>query len=89
MAIISEENYTIFEAKCNVKQVDRNTGEIVWEEGNYRLIIEAWDHSKDGKGDIIQIRVLDKIGLVYYESGYDPFGFLCGGNIVIHIDEKA
>ena len=88
MAIISEENYTIFEAKCNVKQVNAITGEIVWEEGNYRLIIEAWDHSKDGKGDIIQIRVYDRIGILYSEIGFDPYGYLIGGNIVIHIDEK-
>ena len=88
MAIISEDNYTIFEAKCNVKKVDCSTGEIIWEEGNYRLIIEAWDHSKDGKGDVIQIRVLDKIGLIFYESGFDPYGHLLGGNIVIHIDKK-
>jgi len=88
MAIISADNYTIFEAKCNIKQVNCTTGEIVWEEGNYRLIIEAWDHSNEGKGDIIQIRVLDKIGLIYYEAGFDPYGHLMGGNIVIHIDEK-
>jgi len=88
MAIISDDNYTIFEAKCNIKKVDRLTGEIVWEDGNYRLVIEAWDNSNDGKEDIIQIRVYDKIGIVFYESGFDPFGFLCGGNIVIHIDDK-
>ena len=88
MAIISEMNYTIFEAKCNIKQLNAKTGEIIWTEGNYKLIIEAWDHSQDGKEDVFQIRVYDKIGLIYYEAGFDPYGFLYGGNIVIHIDKK-
>ncbi|MHA1508705.1 MAG: OmpL47-type beta-barrel domain-containing protein, partial [Promethearchaeota archaeon] len=89
MAIISEDNYTIFEAKCNVKKIDRSTGEIIWEEGNYRLVIEAWDNSNNGKEDVIQIRVYDKIGIVFHEAGFDPYGILGGGNIVIHIDEKT
>ena len=88
MAIISEDNYTIFEAKCNVKKVDQLTGEVIWEEGNYRLVIEAWDNSNDGKEDVIQIRVYDKIGIVFHEAGFDPYGILGGGNIVIHVDDK-
>jgi hypothetical protein len=88
MAINSNENYSIFEAKCNIKQVNATSGEIVWEKGNYRLVIEVWDHSQDGKEDVFQVRVYDNIGLIYHEAGFDPYGNLMGGNIVIHIDEK-
>ena len=88
MGIIPAQNYSIFEARCNVKQLNATTGEIVWEEGNYRLVIEVWDHSQDGKEDVFQIRVYDRIGLIYHETGFDPYGHLMGGNIVIHIDEK-
>ncbi len=88
MAIDHENNHSFFEAKCNVKKINSITGEIVWEEGNYKLRIDVWDHSKDGKNDVFQIRVYDKIGLIYHEAGFEPYGFLLGGNIVIHTDEK-
>ena len=88
MAIDHDDNHAFFEAKCNIKQINSTTGEIVWEKGNYRLRIDVWDHSKDGKNDVFQIRVYDKIGLVYHEAGFEPYGFLQGGNIVIHVDDK-
>jgi len=88
MAIDHDDNHAFFEAKCNIKQINSTTGEIVWEEGNFKLRIDVWDHSKDGKNDVFQIRVYDKIGLVYREAGFDPYGFLQGGNIVIHVDDK-
>ena len=34
--------------------------------------------------DIFQIQIFDKYGLVVYEAGVDPVGYLCRGNIVIH-----
>ncbi|MFX1315255.1 MAG: PKD domain-containing protein [Promethearchaeota archaeon] len=87
MAIDKENNYSIFEARCNLKKIDSITGAIVWEEGNYRLTIEVKDNSKDGKNDVFQLRVHDKIGLIFHEAGYDPYGILQGGNIIIHIDD--
>ena len=52
------------------------------------LRIEVWDHSQDGKDDVFQLTVYDKIGLIYHLAGFDPYGILGGGNIIIHIDEK-
>ena len=88
MAIDQANNHSYFEAKCTVQQYNPITGEIKWGEGNYKMRIDVYDHTKDGKGDSFQIRVYDKIGLIYYEAGFDPYGHLMGGNIVIHIDDK-
>ena len=88
MAIDHENNHSFFEAKCNVKQINSTTGEIVWEKGNYKLRIDVWDHSKNGKNDVFQIRVYDQNGLIYHEAGFEPNGVLQGGNIVIHVDDK-
>jgi len=88
MAIDTENNHAFFEAKCTVKKINSITGVIVWEEGNYKLRIDVWDQSKDGKSDVFQIRVYDKIGLIYHEAGFNPYGYLQGGNIVIHTDKK-
>ena len=74
-------DHAFFEAKCVVQQYNSITGELLWSEGNYNFRVDVWDN--DGT-DVYQIHVYDKIGLVYYEAGFDPLGFLQGGNIVIH-----
>ena len=86
MAIIG--NHSVFEAKCVVQQYNSKTGELIWGEGNYRMQVNVWDGEEDDNSDIYQIRVYDKDGVVYHEAGYDPYGYLMGGNIVIHIDKK-
>jgi hypothetical protein len=88
MAIIHEDNHSYFEAKCVVQQYNSKTGELVASEGNFRMRIDVYDHTQNGKGDVFQIRVYDKIGLIYYMAGFDPYGILGGGNIVIHVDKK-
>ena len=86
MAIV--DTHAFFETKCVVQQYNSKTGEMVWGEGNYMLRIDVWDEDKDGGEDVFQIRIYDKIGLIYHEAGFDPYGFLQGGNIVIHSDKK-
>jgi len=86
MAIIG--NHSFFEAKCVVQKYNSKTGELRWSEGNYLMRIDVWDEYNDEGDDVYQIRVYDKIGQVYHEAGFDPFGFLQGGNIVIHVDDK-
>jgi hypothetical protein len=88
MAIIRAENYSIFEAKCVVQKYNSLTGELVWDEGNYQMTVEVWDEDKEGGVDVFQIKIFDKIGLVFHEAGYDPYGILQGGQIVIHTDEE-
>ena len=86
MAIM--DNHSIFEAKCVVQKYNSKTGELIESEGNYRMQIDVWDGKDDDSTDVFQIRVYDKDGIVYHEAGFEPYGFLGGGNIVIHIDEK-
>jgi hypothetical protein len=86
MAIV--DNHSFFEAKCVVQQYDSRTGELIWSEGNYRFRVDVWDNDDTEGIDVLQIRVYDKIGLVYHEAGIEPYGFLQGGNIVIHTAKK-
>jgi ABC-type transport system substrate-binding protein len=81
-------NHSCFEAKCTVQQFNSRTGELVWDEGNYQLRIDVWDGEEDGEPDEFQIRVYDKNGVVWHEAGFDPRGYLQGGNIVIHRDKE-
>jgi hypothetical protein len=81
-------NHSCFEAKCTVQQFNSRTGELVWDEGNYQLRIDVWDGEEDGEPDEFQIRVYDKNGVVWHEAGFDPRGYIQGGNIVIHRDKE-
>ena len=83
-----EEGHAYFEAKCVVQKYNPETEELVWAEGNYKFRVDAWDNDSDGGVDIYQIRVLDKDGVLFHEAGFDPFGELQGGNIVIHDEKK-
>ena len=86
MAII--DNHSIFEAKCVVQKYNSKTGVLIWSEGNYLMQVDVWDGKEDGNTDVFQITVYDKYGIVYHEAGFNPYGYLIGGNIVIHTDKK-
>ena len=88
LAIDSTENHAYFEAKCVVQKYNPETGELVWDEGNYKFRVDVWDNDSGGGVDVYQIRVLDKNGVVFHEAGFDPLGELQGGNIVIHDKRK-
>ena len=79
-----QDDHAFFEGKCVVQIYNTATGELIWSEGNYKFRIDAWNNSPSGGIDIYQIRVRDKIGVVFHEAGFDPLGELQGGNIVIH-----
>ena len=79
-----QDDHAFFEGKCVVQIYNTATGEIIWSEGNYKFRIDVWDNSPNGGTDMYQIRVLDKNGVQYHEAGFDPAGYLQGGNIVIH-----
>ncbi len=81
-------NHAYFEAKCVVQKYNPATGELVWDEGNYKFRIDVWDNDSDGGIDIYQILVRDKNGVLCHEAGFDPSGELQGGNIVIHDERK-
>jgi hypothetical protein len=81
-------NHAYFEAKCVVQKYNPETGELLWAEGNYQFRVDVWDNDSNGAIDVYQIRVRDKNGVVYHEAGFDPYGELQGGNIVIHDEKK-
>ena len=79
-----QDDHAFFEGKCVVQIYNTATGELIWSEGNYKFRIDAWNNSPSGGTDIYQLLVLDKNGVKYHEAGFDPAGYLQGGNIVIH-----
>jgi len=81
-------NHAYFEAKCVVQKYNPATGELMWDEGNYKFRVDVWDNDPEGGIDIYQIRVLDKNGAVFHEAGFAPMGYLQGGSIVIHDEKK-
>ena len=83
-----EQNHAAFEAKCVIQKYNPETEELVWDEGNYKFRVDVWDNDPEGDVDVYQIGVLDKNGVLFHEAGFDPFGELQGGNIVIHDERK-
>ena len=79
-----ENTRAYFEGKCTIQMYNPATGELVWSNGNYTFRVDTWDNSTTGGIDIYQIRVLDKNGVIYHMAGFNPYGYLQGGNIVIH-----
>ena len=78
------ENHAFFEASITIYMYDRETKETTQLEDGYRLRIDAWDYKRRHGGDIFQIQIFDKYGIVVYEAGFDPLGHVHRGNIVIH-----
>ncbi|MBY8999021.1 MAG: hypothetical protein KGD60_14940, partial [Candidatus Thorarchaeota archaeon] len=78
------ENHAFFEASITIYMYDLETKEKTQLEDTYRLRIDAWDSKRRHGKDIFQIQIFDRYGLVVYEAGYDPLGYVHRGNIVIH-----
>ncbi|MFW9964811.1 MAG: OmpL47-type beta-barrel domain-containing protein [Candidatus Sifarchaeia archaeon] len=81
-------DHSFFEGKCTVQNYNTETGELLWDEGNYQFRVDVWDNDESGGIDVYQIRVLDKDGLVFHEVGFYPLGLLGGGNIAIHLEKE-
>jgi PKD repeat protein len=77
-------NYAYFEGKCTIQMYNPATGELVWSVGNYQFRVDTWDNTPNGGIDVYQIRIRDKNGVVYHEAGFSPYGYLQGGNVIIH-----
>ena len=77
------ENHAFFEASITIYMYNLETKEKVQLEDTYRLRIDVWDSKRRCGKDIFQIQIFDKYGLVVYEAGYDPLGYVHRGNIVI------
>jgi hypothetical protein len=79
--------HAYFEGKAVVRTYDPMTGETIWNDGNYKFRTDVWDYGEPGIYDVFQITVRDKIGIVWHQAGYDPYGCLNGGNIAAHLEK--
>ena len=78
------ENHAFFEASITIYIYNIETRKTTQLEDTYRLRIDVWDYNKRCRKDIFQIQIFDKYGLVVYEAGFDPLGYVHRGSIVIH-----
>jgi len=78
------ENHAFFEASITICIYNIETRKTTQLEDTYRLRIDVWDYNKRCGKDIFQIQIFDKYGIVVYEAGFDPLGYVHRGNIVIH-----
>jgi hypothetical protein len=78
------ENHAFFEASAVIYMYNLETKAKVQLDDTYRLRVDAWDSKKRHGKDIFQIQIFDKYGLMVYEAGFDPLGYVHRGNIVLH-----
>lgn len=78
------ENHTYFEGICTVQRYNPATGELVTDTALFQFRADAWDNSLSGQPDIYQIRITDSKGVVFHEAGFNPFGYIQGGNVIIY-----
>lgn len=76
-------NHTYFEGTCTVQRYNPTTGELVTDTEVYQFRVEAWDNTASGQPDVYQIQVTDSKGAVFHEAGFNPFGYIQGGNIIV------
>jgi hypothetical protein len=79
-------NHAFFEVECRISQ--HNFGKHWkhwkhWSGETYIIRVDVWDNKKRHEDDVIQIRIFDKNGLVEYEVGFDPDGYLVKGHIKV------
>ncbi|MHA3963493.1 MAG: OmpL47-type beta-barrel domain-containing protein [Candidatus Thorarchaeota archaeon SMTZ1-45] len=77
-------NHAFFEAICTIYVINLDMCEKIQLEESFRLRIDVWDYKKRCRNDIFQIQIFDQYGVVVYEAGFDPLGYIHRGNIVIH-----
>ncbi|MFW9787566.1 MAG: Ig-like domain-containing protein [Candidatus Thorarchaeota archaeon] len=82
------DNHAYFEATVSILQFNFKTFECLWSAENHVIKVDAWDNDCTGEEDVFQMRVYDENGLLWHEAGFNPYGYLEGGNIRIHRREK-
>ncbi|TFG13698.1 Ig-like domain repeat protein [Candidatus Thorarchaeota archaeon] len=78
------DDHAFFEGTCYIFKVNFKTKQFVWLGNDYYLRIDVWDEGRRGRTDVFQIRIYDSNGMLFHEAGFDPYGQLQRGNIVIH-----
>jgi len=83
MGFDTDDNHAFFEANSTISQYNFRTHKTVRSEERYRVRIDVFDNRKNHEKDVFQIRVFESSGLIEYEAGFEPFGYLLRGCIVI------
>ena len=79
----TEDNHGFFEANVTIGSFNFKTHEIVCSDDKYRMRVDVFDNRRNRGKDAFQFSVFDNLGLVEYEAGFDPFGYLMKGCIVV------
>jgi hypothetical protein len=85
LSVRVEENHGVVEGLAKIIKFNFKTFEKVCSDEIFRFRIDAWDNKnhREYEEDVFQIRLYDSIGLVEYEVGFDPIGYLIRGNIKV------
>ncbi|MGY5854092.1 MAG: Ig-like domain-containing protein, partial [Candidatus Thorarchaeota archaeon] len=83
MSFDTDDNHGFFEANSTISQYNFKTHERIRSDERYRVRVDVFDNRKNHEKDVFQIRVYDNLGLVEYEAGFDPFGYILKGCIVV------
>jgi hypothetical protein len=83
MSFDTDANHGFFEANGTISQYNFKTHEKICSSERYRIRVDVFDNRKNHNKDVFQIRIYDNLGLVEYEAGFDPFGYILRGCIVI------
>ena len=84
LSLSTDGKHAFFEATFTISGCNFKTHEKFKSDDSYRARIDAFDNKDSREKDAFQIRLLDNIGLVEYEAGFDPYGSLLCGNIVVN-----
>ena len=80
---VTDGNHGFFEANGTISGYNFETHTKVCSDERYRIRVDVFDNWKNHEKDVFQIRVFDSSGLIEYEAGFDPFGYLLRGCIVV------
>lgn len=84
LGLITDENNATFEANCTINRYNFETHTKICSDEIYRARIDVFESQNRREKDVFQMRIFDGIGLVEYEAGFDPYGYLVRGHIIVN-----
>jgi len=84
LGLVTDENNATFEVNCAISRYNFETHTKICSDEVYRARIDVFDSPESRKKDIFQMQIFDGIGLVEYEAGFDPYGYLARGHIIVN-----
>jgi VCBS repeat-containing protein len=86
--LVTDGNHGFFEATGVMTGYNFVTHEKICSGTQYRIRVDVFDNRKTHEKDVFQIRVFDSLGLSEYEAGFNPFGYLLRGCIVVNHERR-